>query len=101
MATPAEGPLSNDSIAREEYYLDARGPTQKPKLIQDVNYTKAYRVMIAERLQNVDFSNRTTSPLQAFSTRTSMTLGPTRLWAAARTQFGIPKSGDLLWRLLH
>ena len=93
--------ITEHSIARDEYYLKTGSAESRPKRIHEINFTRAYRTLLANRLENVDFRDRTLGLIQAFSHRTSLNVTSARLWAAARTQLGIPKPGDLLWRLLH
>nr|POF13512.1 hypothetical protein CFP56_02535 [Quercus suber] len=56
---------------------------------------------LLKRLQGMDLKMNVEGILAARKTKTKMMLHPDKPWLMARVQYGVPKSGELLWRLLH
>jgi len=89
--TPGEKP-------RKEFFL---GSKEKPIYLEDVNFRKAYKLILAGKLQSTNFTDRIEGPILAYQRRFGQRVTADRMWAAARNKFGTPRIGDLLWRLLH
>ena len=85
------------STSREEFFLRA----EKPLPFNMANFTKAYKAILRNRLDSSDFSDWMQDPIYAYKERTGCLVISDWLWQAARSQFGILKTDDLLWRLLH
>ena len=69
--------------------------------IAKCSFRTCYRAILAWKCRNVDFSEQTRGPARAYAMITGRKISDQEVWKAARNQFVLPKSGDLLWRLLH
>jgi hypothetical protein len=63
---------------------------------QNWGYTRAYRVLIEEKLTINMFSERTEKPLAAFKRLTGLEKTSAQLWALTGREFRTLKAGDLL-----
>lgn len=63
-----------------------------------------YQAYLQRRLRGTDFSHKTVGIIEAYNRlvpRQKTPLVAERLWRGARVLYGVPKTGDLIWRLLH
>lgn len=66
-----------------------------------VGQNVVYKALLERRLQGTDFSSRTEASILAYQERCGVSITESRIWSAARNEFGNPRIGDLLWRFLH
>lgn len=69
--------------------------------IHQVSFRRAYKALLAWKLDGVDFSHRIQPICDPAQLHLRRTVTTDSVWSAARGQFIHPKTGDLLWHLLH
>lgn len=71
--------------------------------VQDVSFSDFYKTLKWHKVgRNEDYyQEKTAGVREAFKGRTGRTITDRTIWKAVRAEFGTPRIGDLLWRLLH